>query len=1055
MAAGGDAMEVDGAPPEGGKGFDEQLYNRQEYAIGAEAQRRLGRCDVLVHGLSGLGMETVKNVALTGVRSVTLLDNSPVEWRDLSSAFYFGEADVGRPRAEACIDKLQQLNKYCQIRSLPDAALSVDLVERWRQGSLADHPDSQQVLVLADQCTSHYKELNAFCRERNVKFISTESRGVAGCIFVDDGPRHVVYDTDGEEVKTCLLTCITAECPAAVRVHEDQRHELGDGDTVLFFDLDEHPELNNPSPDVKNPKTFRVKVTGQFSFTIHTAGEGNELIPVDGTRLKPYSRGGYCVRVKQPVEQRFLSLAESIEKPEFLETDFAKLDAPGTLHLLFLALHEYHQRTRSMPLPHNTDQADAVVGIAKDLSKHYPDLKCDEELIKSLAAVSWGNISPMAATLGGFTAHEVLKAASGKFTPIKQWMYLDARECLLTPAPPADSCQPQNCRYDGMIAVFGKQFQDSIRALKYFCVGAGALGCEFLKSYAMMGVGCSGEGSVVVTDMDSIEKSNLSRQFLFRPQDVGRQKSECAAAAAKVMNPQLNIRSLNEKVAPETEHIFDDGFWERLDGVTNALDNVQARLYVDSRCVYFRRTLLESGTLGSKGNVQVVIPDLTESYGSSRDPPEKSIPICTLKNFPNAIEHTIQWARDQFQGFWTDIPRDVNSYLTDSTFLQALEREPGTQMPTLEAVLAATVTERPSNFNDCVAWARKKFEELFVNTIKQVLHNLPLDMRTNSGDLFWSGPKRPPQPLVFDPADPTHALFVASAANLRAYSFGIEQVQDVQGIARMAASVQLPEFVPRKVKIQTDEKEKVDEDPLNTPALSKEQIIAKLPPQGASSAGLRMHEVEFEKDDDANWHMDFITSCSNLRARNYKIPEADKTKTKLIAGKIIPAMVTTTALITGLVSFELLKAHQKDKKLEDYKNAFVNLAVPFMTLSEPMRCPVNRFGPPEKPFEWTLWSRFDIDKGKDITLQQLIDIFTKEHGLDVSMMSAGTCIIYSFFAPKAERMKRLGMPVSEVVKMVSKQEFGPTQNYIIMEISAEYDDEEVDTPSVRYKFRGW
>lgn len=50
----------------------------------------------------------------------------------------------------------------------------------------------------------------------------------------------------------------------------------------------------------------------------------------------------------------------------------------------------------------------------------------------------------------------------------------------------------------------------------------------------------------------------------------------------------------------------------------------------------------KSGTLGTKGNVQVVIPNLTESYGSSRDPPEKDIPICTLKNFPNAIEHTIQ-----------------------------------------------------------------------------------------------------------------------------------------------------------------------------------------------------------------------------------------------------------------------------------------------------------------------------------------------------------------------------------------------------------------------------
>lgn len=79
--------------------------------------------------------------------------------------------------------------------------------------------------------------------------------------------------------------------------------------------------------------------------------------------------------------------------------------------------------------------------------------------------------------------------------------------------------------------------------------------------------------------------------------------------------------------------------------MANALDNVDARMYMDRRCVYYRKPLLESGTLGTKGNVQVVIPFLTESYSSSQDPPEKSIPICTLKNFPNAIEHTLQWAR--------------------------------------------------------------------------------------------------------------------------------------------------------------------------------------------------------------------------------------------------------------------------------------------------------------------------------------------------------------------------------------------------------------------------
>ena len=56
--------------------------------------------------------------------------------------------------------------------------------------------------------------------------------------------------------------------------------------------------------------------------------------------------------------------------------------------------------------------------------------------------------------------------------------------------------------------------------LKTFQVGSGAIGCEMLKNFAMIGLGASPEGKVYVTDMDIIEKSNLNRQFLFRPHDV-------------------------------------------------------------------------------------------------------------------------------------------------------------------------------------------------------------------------------------------------------------------------------------------------------------------------------------------------------------------------------------------------------------------------------------------------------------------------------------------------------------------------------------------------------
>ena len=195
-----------------------------------------------------------------------------------------------------------------------------------------------------------------------------------------------------------------------------------------------------------------------------------------------------------------------------------------------------------------------MISIAKDIHKDSGTAEeLDEKILETLAFQATGDLSPMVAVIGGFVAQEVLKACSAKFHPMQQNMYLDSLESLPRDIPAEADCQPVGSRYDGQIAVFGKAFQEKINSTRQFLVGSGAIGCEMLKNWTMMGLGS--HGVIHVTDLDTIEKSNLNRQFLFRPKDVGKFKAEVAAAAVAEMNPELKgkINAYQDRVGPETE----------------------------------------------------------------------------------------------------------------------------------------------------------------------------------------------------------------------------------------------------------------------------------------------------------------------------------------------------------------------------------------------------------------------------------------------------------------------------------------------------------------------
>lgn len=1014
-----DNMQIDSPPQDG---IDEGLYSRQLYVMGKEAMLKMQNANVLIIGLKGLGVEIAKNVALAGVKSLSLYDPHPVELNDLSTQFFLSEADIGKPRATATAPKLAELNHYVPISVIDDIS----------NESLGNF----KTIVSTNITLEEQLRINEFTHPKNIGYINADIRGLFGQLFVDFGEKFTIIDQTGEEPHTGIVSDI--EKDGTVTMLDDTRHGLEDGDYVKFSEIGGMPKLNDGNP-------HKIEVLGPYAFRINIDSSYGE-----------YTKGGLYQQVKVPKELSFGSLKEQLANPEYLISDFAKFDRPPQLHLGFQGLHAFQTRHNGkLPRPYNEEDAAELLQLVKEISTQLSsilgDNEVDEKIIKELSYQATGDIPGMVAFYGGLIAQEVLKNCSSKFTPVKQWLYFDSLESL----PSVDeyprnkeTTKPKGTRYDPQIAVFGSKYQETIFNLKVFLVGSGAIGCEMLKSWAMMGLGSGKDGKIVVTDMDSIEKSNLNRQFLFRPKDVGRNKSEVAATAVQAMNPDLvgKIEAKLEKVGPDTEHIFDETFWNQLDFVTNALDNVDARTYVDRRCIFYKKPLLESGTLGTKGNTQVVIPNLTESYSSSQDPPEKSIPLCTLRSFPNKIDHTIAWAKSLFQGYFTDSPETINLYLSQPNYVeQTLKQSPDIK-GTLENI-SDYLNKRPYTFEDCIRWARIQFESKYNHDIKQLLYNFPADAKTSSGGDFWSGSKRVPKPLEFDVNNKDHINFIIGGANLLAFIYGLKEPKySLEDYIKVLKDIDIPPFTPKSgVEIASTDAEAEEQANSLSGSLNDEEIkkIAASLPEPSSLAGYRLTPVEFEKDDDTNHHIEFITAASNCRALNYSIETADESKTKFIAGKIIPAIATTTALVTGLVCLELYKVVAKNDDIEAYKNGFINLALPFVGFSEPIKSPQGKYN--NKTFD-QIWDRFELQG--DITLQELLDHFKENEGLEISMLSYDVSLLYASFFPPKKIKDRANMKLTELIKEVNKKDIPEHLKYLILEVCC--DDEEGEDVEVPY-----
>lgn len=185
---------------------------------------------------------------------------------------------------------------------------------------------------------------------------------------------------------------------------------------------------------------------------------------------------------------------------------------------------------------------------------------------------------------------------------------------------------------------------------KVLVIGAGGLGCELLKDIALMGI-----RDLHVIDMDTIELSNLNRQFLFRTHDIGKSKAEVAAEFIERMVPDCKVIAHHNRIQD-----FDLSFYNQFNIVICGLDSVEARRWMNNTMISLLKydeegnldhssiiPLIDGGTEGLKGNARVILPGITACIECNLDlyPPPINYPLCTIANTPRLPEHVVEYAK--------------------------------------------------------------------------------------------------------------------------------------------------------------------------------------------------------------------------------------------------------------------------------------------------------------------------------------------------------------------------------------------------------------------------
>ena len=392
-------------------------------------------------------------------------------------------------------------------------------------------------------------------------------------------------------------------------------------------------------------------------------------------------------------------------------------------------------------------------------------------------------------------------------------------------------------------------------------VGAGGIGCELLKNLVLTGF-----TDLTVIDLDTIDVSNLNRQFLFRKHNVGQSKSEVATEAVLKMNPHCSIKHYCDNVMkPE----FGVSFVKQFDVVMNALDNLGARRHMNRLCLAADKPLIESGTTGYLGQVSVHLPHKTECFECTEKPTPKTYPMCTIQSTPNKPIHNVHWGKMVYEAFFgvynPDCPLNYLAEGSEKYPLVEADYKP------LKAPASPEGAAEPTLDRTRVEWAQQVFTRCFHAETERLL-GMERTWTNEDGTVK----RRKPVPIGF-----ASALGLDETEELPLDAFA--ELDDLDDQAQMTS---------RKA------------------SLLFLRSVAML--RGSA-------DRPFDKDDPHT--CDFVIAACHLRGQCFHMEPLTPFKAKEMAGNIIAAIASTNAIIAAMIVLEGIKVLQN--RTDECKSTFL------------------------------------------------------------------------------------------------------------------------------------